>query len=123
VIPFSLVLVAIGPLVNTVTVSFVLVPLTHVGVAIVTLPDSIAVFDSFAPFPIISLSINPGVEAFAVNPSVSVITHVSVTVTEFLVSLSVTFIEQPASFINPSIVIHTYPKAVAFLVNDFTTVS
>ena len=80
VLPFSFVPVSVAPLVNSIAVRFILVPLSYILVAVVAFPDAVAMLETHEPFSIVVLTVGPGVEALAVNFSLGVIPEILVTI-------------------------------------------
>ena len=121
-LPFTLISVPVWPLMNTVTMRLVFMPLSNIRITIISFPNTIAMFLPYRPLPIVCFSICPCIEAFSTDFTIIVISQVLVTVTEFFISLAITKITQPTSFINSSIFIATYTEAVTLFFNYLTPV-
>ena len=121
-LPLALVSITIRPLVLSVSMSFVLVPLADVAVTSDALPDTIAVFDSIKPFSIVSVAVNPGVEPFARDSTLIILAQVLITVAEAFVALAMALISDPFALVNPADLIDTDARTMAFLIVNLTTI-
>jgi len=68
-VPLALILVAIIPLVLTVSVGLVLDPLANIAVSAHAFPHTVAVFDTIDPFTVIGITVCPGVETLSTDTS------------------------------------------------------
>ena len=72
-IPLALELVPIRPLVLSVPMRFVLVPLTDVAVTVTTFPNAVAVLNPINPLTIISIASIPRVEPLSADATLLVV--------------------------------------------------
>jgi hypothetical protein len=78
--PFALIAIAVFPLVDTVTVSFVLNPLSNITVSCMALPHTIAMLQPIQPLTIVGIVTNPGVKTFPTYFAIIVLSQILVTV-------------------------------------------
>ena len=78
--PFTLIPVAILPLMDTVPGRFRLAPLSYVRVSEDALPDALAFFKTEAPLTLVHFAVGPCINAFSVRFTINELTFISVSV-------------------------------------------
>lgn len=101
--PLSLVLVAVCPLMYSISPDFVVTPLTHVRVIEEAFPDTEAVFAALDPFTVVRFSMVPSIMTFPVRLVVHECSFVDVTGLISFVALTIPFVGEPLSFIDPPV--------------------
>ena len=99
-LPFTFVSIAVSPLVLTVTVCFVLNPLSNIAITSETLPDTVSVLDSVYPLTIVGISRHPRVKTFAIHLTLVILSKVLVAIAKPLVTFSMAFVIDPFTLVN-----------------------
>ena len=120
--PLSFVAVPIRPLMNSIAVSLVLVPLTDIAVTILAFPNAVPMFDPIDPLSIVLVTIHPGVDSLTVHFPVVVVSKVLVSIAELFITFTVTLVMVPRTFIDSSNLIYANSKTLALVVDYFTPV-
>ena len=121
-LPLTLVTIAVCPLVLTVSMSLVLVPLADVAVTSDALPDAIAVLNPIIPFSIVRIAVHPCVEPLAGDSTHIILAQVLISIAKSLVAFSVALIGDPFTLVHPADLIDANACAVAIGIFDLTAV-
>ena len=100
---------------DAVPVRFILEPLPDILVAVIALPNPVAMFKTLTPFAIILFPVGPRIQTLAVHFSFKVISQILVPVAEPFVALSMSFIVHPASLVDATVFIYANAKPMALL--------
>jgi hypothetical protein len=112
--------ISINPSMDSVSVCFSVVPLSNVGVTLGASPNPGPAFETIDPLALINLSIFPFVLSVAVGFSFEIRAIVKGGVGELFISLALFIVVLPLSLIDSAIGIEHDPKAILFVLLDFS---
>ena len=121
-LPLALIPVAVGPLVLTVAVGFVLDPLADVAVPSDALPHTVSMLDPVDPLTIVRVPGHPRVEALPADRALVVLPQVLVPITKAFVAFPMALVVQPFAFIDPSDFIDADALAVAISIDKLAAI-
>jgi len=100
---------------NTITISFGVLPFAYVRVTKDAFPYPIAIFYTILPFTIVDFSVSPEVDAFTMSFAIEELAFIFVAIRVTLVALAVSDIILPKSFIDSALFVkhHTHPVSLS----------
>ena len=105
--PLALIAIFILPSMNSITMRHIPSPLTYITISGNIFPNTITMFLSINPLPVIDIAIYPCVETTPTDLSIFVFSWINITTTKTLIAFAMSSIFYPIAFIMPFIIIST----------------
>jgi len=113
--PLTFVFVAIWPEMNSLSMRLRIFPFSDVLISLGVLPKSLSVFHSFDPLSVIDLTISPLIDASTVSSTVFELTSINMTWHIPFVTLTISGVSFPISFVESIVYILHYSEAISHL--------
>ena len=121
-VPFTFVLISVGPLVLTITMRLVLHPLADVAITAHAFPHAVAVFDTVDPLAVVGVSVHPCVETFATDTTLRIVAEILIPIAEPFVALTVALVFGPVTLVDSTDLIHADTLTVTTALSELTTI-
>ena len=121
-VPFTFVLISVGPLMLTIAVRLVLHPLADVAIAAHAFPHAVAVLDSVDPLAIVGVPVHPCVETFATDTTLRIVAEILIPIAEPFVALPVALVFSPVTLVDSTDFIHADTLTVTTALSELATI-